>query len=1238
MEKDAEFVRPALPRHSRSKSVAASFNEDKGPQEDADPPSPSKRWSPTKSSWLESALSKPDSPKLKQAPPQQPSWMAEINRKRQERGSVDLGKNGPLQSPPADGRVSGRVSPIKDFQLRPVSVRNLETKPGKPVEPLQPSPIEDIQPELVSTNKSESEKEKTAGPLQPPLKPKPALSPKPPVTTKTETEAAAEPIKEEQPPKEENETPKVPEEAPAPGPLKTATSSIHTPVAKQSPLPSPATKAKPETPPKKDFRGGLRPRQGAADVSKKSEVNELQNVFGRLKKAETKKYVAPDTLKDNILRGKSALTVTGGPKPSTRRDELKESLVTKKAAMLAKAEETGSALLKKPDTPAQPPTTPEALAKRKLLGRSDSISKIPPPKEPEPPVLPEAIAKRQHLGRSDSISRPAASKELESSSQTPITPEAIAKRRLLGRSQSISKPSKESEDPTPSEAVTRKPSLDVNKATSPEKGTQSVSSPPLTESARSNKLADRFNPALASLLARGPPAMSTPKTPSNNDSEVPTPRPAQVEKSDPAPELTHMTKGRARGPKRRAPAAKQAATENGEMPQPKVASVATVAPDNARLSLSSRNIPKTDGSSERPPVKGTPSRESLKAKPVTPVKSPELLRKQEKPVSPEIPRKKPSLEFNRRVSAEVKESTPKKSPSPAVPRKKESVELLRRVSAGVKEATPTKSVRPGPVEVDKPSAASTKTPSWRSSRTLPTPPTQQDAAKPTSALQEISAPNGTALPATETDAPGKFSVKNATALWGRQSASSSPVPTRTKSPVKLPTRADEERAIQDAGLVHPQETTEAPQTKPEAPKSKPVGLGLGSLGSLGGLVAARSRESSPPKIGAVKSYPVSPPASDRPKSMPFEALPKPGSTEELLAQFFDEPPVTQGQLPEHIDTIHILKSPPLDLGPGGKIRSLRKQIQEITGDGSLLPIPMQEEHVLYQDSMYLCTHVFGDSKGAKVTEVYLWSGNGVADPTLEDAQLFARNIAKQNQAKLVILRQGKETPNFFEALGGIVITRRGSRPGSRHYMLCGRRHLGHIAFDEVDFSLKGLCSGFAYIISTDSGKVFIWKGRGCSAEELSGARLIGMDLNLNGELVEVDEGSEPTELLSVFPPEVNNAKTATLIGKPTAIPRSAEHWRYKATSEKYRSRLFKMEQRQGSPTGWGQGLQVSSFFAPLLRRPSWQSTAERPQSPGTPKSPLPSSAVKVVEIMPYCQRDLEPEYIYVLDAFFEMYM
>ncbi|KAF2011153.1 hypothetical protein BU24DRAFT_355539 [Aaosphaeria arxii CBS 175.79] len=1119
-----EFVKPALPHHNRSKSVASTFSEDK-PQDETSPPSPSKRWSPTKSSWLENALNKPESPKIKQAPPQQPSWMAELNRKKQQRGSVDLGKGSPDLSP-FDSVPSGRTSPIKDVQLRPVSLRRpdspLKQEAPKPIEPsAKPKPL--FSPKVVTS-------------------PKPTTSPKPKITAREE-------------PKEEREP--EPELKPKPIPIpkeditskeedtQTSTSTPATTQASKLSTSSPAPKPKPQTPPKKDFRSNLKARAAAFEAPKTDQKAEFQNVFGRLKKTETKNYVAPDTLKDNILRGKKDLSITGGPKPTVRKDEFKESLITKKAAMLVKAQETGSAAHKKTDsTSSQPAALPEAIARRKTLGQSDKPANVPAPVERQREGTPEAISRKKSLRAMKPVAQ-----ESQAASPTPL-------------------------------------------------GSK--------EPAKSSKLANRFNPALAGILARGPPGAS--KGPSGSDSDIAqsASSPAIEEKKGPAPELTHMTKGRAKGPRRRAPAkgaSAGASAEKKESIPSKPSPVATVPLVKTEDILPSTGFT-TASPSEDPSLIRTPARESLKAKPVTPLKSPDLTKKLEKSQSPEVPRKSASLDKSPTTSLEA-------------------------------EVAPKKSLDAESVEPSKP-VTSPKPTTWRGSRPLP-PPKDEPSREATESSS----------PVKEDPSPTKlgFSVRGATALWGRPSPLSSPTTAGAKTPIKLPTRADEEAAMENAGLTRsPPPDDRRASPSPQAPKPKPAGLGLGSLASLGGLVAAKSksRESSPPKPLTAKPLPSTPSSSDRPQSEPFKASPMPDKATGLFAEFFDETPVLPDELPASIDTNQILKTAPFDLGPAGKIRTLRKQIQEITGDGKLLSVPMAEEHVLYQDSMYVCTHIFGDSKGARNTEVYLWSGNGVADATLEDVQLFGRNIAKQNQGKLFVLRQGKETPNFFEALGGIVITRRGSPPSNREYMLCGRRHLGHIAFDEVDFTLKSLCSGFAYIISTESGKVFLWKGRGCSAEELSAARLMGMDLAPTGDFNEIDEGSEPASLFTVFPP-------ADPTSKAPLIPRSADHWKYKSTSDRYRARLFRIEQ-QHETSGWGQSLQVSSFFAPLLRRPSWQSFSssapnsppsdakaeQAPQTPVTPRSPLPQITTKVVEVMPFCQHDLEPEHIYVLDAFFEV--
>lgn len=1108
-----EFVKPALPQHTRGKSVAAAstttFGEDNRSTENSPPPSPSKRWSPTKSSWLESALNKPDAPKPKLPPPQQPAWMAEINKIKQQRSSVDLGRAAALKSPHA-----GSPLPSAAVSL-PSKTNDSGADPlGKDRAPRDSSPP------------------KPAETATPPPKSKPVItSPKPTIVAVEEIPAPEKntPIKSTKEMSEDTS------EQPTPKPSGTTSE-----FSKGSAASTSLSKPKPETPPKKDFRSALKPRQGATDGSKKEEL-EFQNVFGKLKRTQTEKYVPSDELKSNILRGKAGLQVTAGPKLGGRKDELKESLIKQKEAIKAKALETGTVDSKKSNDPVPTPSTPEAIAKRKTLGKSESVSSHPSPVKEKDARTPEAIARQKSLR----------------------------------------------EKPKP---------------TMPEKQPEPTPAFPPREAVRSSKLADRFNPALAGILARGPSPVSS-GTAASKTGSLPeigsTAKSTSGENDGPGPQLTHMTKGRARGPKRRAPVTKEEKSEPAKVAP--VVAVPLVKPES--ILQSNVSSPDTSNAAEGlAPISSiarTPSRESIKAKPITPVKSPQLERKIEKPPVQEPPRKTPSPELERKSSSlerklEKPADLPSETPSTRVA---STLPAEKWKPAG---ARPLPSITPKPVE--------------RS--VIPDPPAKEKPlTKP-----EVTRENDS-TPASEASS---FSVKSTTALWGRQPASASPTLTRSKSPIKLPTKADEQAAMENAGLARtpePIESAQPLQPAPLAPKLKPAGLGFASLG--GAVVPQFKRESSPPKPVSSK-YPVSPPLSAGRHSEPFKAIPTSGNAEsnELFGDFFDELPVTTGELPSHIDAQQILTSGPYDMGPAGKIRTLRKQIQELSGDGKLIPVPMQEEHVLFEESMYLCTHDFGNSKGAKITEVYLWAGAGVPEGALEDAQLFGRKAAKDNHGKLIILRQGKETPNFFEALGGIVITRRGTRPASQQYMLCGRRHMGHIAFDEVDLSLKSLCSGFPYVISSNSGTVFLWKGIGCSAEELSGARLIGMDLGSSGELCELDEGSEPPEFFEIFPPVDDSTSSNKSKGKQSAaIPRSADHWRYKAGSDKYRARLFKIEQQQGTGGGWGTGAGLQT-----------------PQTPQTPKSPLPPTVTKVTEIAPFCQKDLESEFVYVLDAFFEIYI
>lgn len=245
----------------------------------------------------------------------------------------------------------------------------------------------------------------------------------------------------------------------------------------------------------------------------------------------------------------------------------------------------------------------------------------------------------------------------------------------------------------------------------------------------------------------------------------------------------------------------------------------------------------------------------------------------------------------------------------------------------------------------------------------------------------------------------------------------------------------------------------------------------------------------------------------------------------------------------HVDAAELLMNRPKG---GSRVQTHKAQLFQVTEQGKKIPVPAHYERVLFEREMYICSHTFTDEARKRVSEVYFWAGDEVAPAAVEDAQVFVNKEAKSMGGTLIKMRQGKETAEFIQALGGIVIIRRGS---SNKYdslasnILCGRQFLGQIAFDEVDFSSSSLCSGFPYLV-TQQGKCYLWKGKGAGIDELSCARLIGMDLALMGELVEMDEGQEPENFWDFFG------------GDRRASLSSADHWRLKPSYEKYCGRLF----------------------------------------------------------------------------------
>lgn len=245
-----------------------------------------------------------------------------------------------------------------------------------------------------------------------------------------------------------------------------------------------------------------------------------------------------------------------------------------------------------------------------------------------------------------------------------------------------------------------------------------------------------------------------------------------------------------------------------------------------------------------------------------------------------------------------------------------------------------------------------------------------------------------------------------------------------------------------------------------------------------------------------------------------------------------------------------------------------------------------------------------------------------SESILESANIAGKKLSKENgSASVQLVRQGAEPGAFLRSMGGIFVTRRGDRDNAKkQYMLCGRKHLGHIVFDEVDFAIDSLCAGYVFLVSypvtLQQTKLYLWKGSSCSAEELSAARLAAMDLSETGEIIEVDGGVEFPSFLKIF--GANTTKWN--------VPKISDIWQSKAMSpDKFKARLFRIQQAEAKT-----GLLTTLWN----RRPSWNSLSPA-RSPARDPEEV---KVEAKDITPFTQDQLEADSIYLLDAHSELFV
>ena len=1122
-ESHDDFIKPALPNNSRlspkdinSQSFPLEFptkSPPKTPNQSVD----TNKQAPSKASWLQTALNRSDSPMQKAVQPSQPSWMVEVNRAKQLRGGVDHERSATSKELATEGIIqpSSIGSDIKYSSL--IDRTGTHSPQATSQDRARSGDIPLEKQSLSSSVKKEDEIDHIG------------------TTTKfSKANTAGKEL----------------------GSAETDTASkmasVPSPIA-ESIKKSIATKTKPLTPPKKDFRSNLKSRQIPGD-KKQEEEPEFKNVFGKLKRTQTQNYVAPDELKDNIKRGKAGLVVTGGPKKTERRDELKESISRKKEEI-----KTGG------------PTNLSG----KISDRGDAN-------------IPENTA-------SDIIARKIGLGGLENALETSPSPTSTDLK--VPETKSMKK-------------------VEIEKPIYIREKQSTVPGRMQTEPTKSGKLADRYNPNLAGMLSRGLSPLSggagylnvveTPKSANYpNDRSILASRQASDEKLA-STQLSHATKGRARGPKRRLPTSVklESSLESKGVDREHDLQENVVVTTETHLTAST---PKGEllrtGIIARPMSSNSieNNQESLFTpliKPVTPTKKAVLDKFKS------LPPQSPSLLSQSSTPTKTSSLSPNQMPksSPASPHvRKPSTKIIHSPQAITIPTSQSEiNVSPQPIEVEVASAAMAMQPisvslPLKSEKSTPQEKVSSNLRSQLSVSQSF-----------QRHPPEKTEnvLTSGADRDGPPYDSGSPRPQKPNPPIKTSTRKDKDAAIQAAGFG-------------EQIAKDLVGLGIRS--SPGDLntpnthhLGLQSPMQSPTETSRPLPLPPKKPQSIAGRVVSSNApsltqLPKESSSPEvvqtyrLITEIFGKTPISKTKV--NIETHKVLSSR-VSSNDSDKIKTLRKQIWQISGDGKKMDIASDQEHILYDENMYLCTHVFGaGALGTRTTETYFWHGDEVPSSAIEDAQLFARKAAKDNNGKLIILPQGKETSNFFHALGGIVITRHGY---SGTYMLCGRRHVGQIAFDEVPFTVGSLCSGFPYIISAPFGKLYLWKGKGSGADELGCARLIGMDLGLTGEIEEVEEGNEPEDFWKAFP---DRTKPASPIGD--------NYWHLKPSCDNFDTHLFFVEVEAPPPKS------SSGLTFGWARRGSAVSE---------------NCVAKITEIHPFTQSDLKVMGVFVLDTFFEIFM
>ncbi|KAJ3532677.1 hypothetical protein NM688_g7390 [Phlebia brevispora] len=231
------------------------------------------------------------------------------------------------------------------------------------------------------------------------------------------------------------------------------------------------------------------------------------------------------------------------------------------------------------------------------------------------------------------------------------------------------------------------------------------------------------------------------------------------------------------------------------------------------------------------------------------------------------------------------------------------------------------------------------------------------------------------------------------------------------------------------------------------------------------------------------------------------------------------------------------------------VQTISVEVMSIVG-ASATPIS-RDTNVFYDTETLAIIHR-SKAKLSGLVSTKVWAWRGVRSQSGEKEERKLQELARRYNTPLIPVEQYAEPAELVQVLGGQLATRQGSRAhwtteNTAMHMVRSVDNLTYI--DELELSIRNLCSGFSYCLSLLE-TFYVWHGRGSTVQERQAALTYARNLaSQPSNVIELSEESgDDDEMFWIILGEGDYGK--------------ADYWRWKSTSESWRARVWLVDTRQ----------------------------------------------------------------------------